>query len=285
MELSDVLICRKPEKQAGPLVLDSPHSGHIYPPDFGHACPVDWLYQTEDSYVDALFEAAPGLGVPLLAAQFPRCYIDPNRAEDDVDPELLEDPWPEANPTLRTQMGLGLIRRVFKQNNPRPIYDRKLSHDDVKRRLERYYRPYHAALQALLDETHAVFGAVFHLNCHSMPGPSTGATRHATDIVLGDLDGESCDSSFTRFAARSLKDMGYRVAVNRPYKGVEIVRKFSAPKGGRHCLQIELSRRLYMNEKTCEKTEGFARLQRDMGRFVDQLIDFSLQNSIDLAAD
>lgn len=266
-------------------MLDSPHSGHIYPPDFGHACPADWLRQTEDAYVDEIFTAAPGLGIPLLAAQFPRCYIDPNRAENDVDPLLLEEPWPGAEPTLRTQMGLGLIRRLFKQNNPQPIYDRKLSHDEVRRRIEGYYRPYHAALQALLDETHATFGAVFHLNCHSMPGLSSRATRLSSDIVLGDLDGASCDSSFTRFAVRSLKDMGYRVAVNRPYKGVEIVRKFSAPDRNRHCLQIELSRSLYMNEKTLEKTEGFNRLQHNMGQLAGQLIDFSLQNSIDLAAD
>lgn len=283
--MDDVFLCQKPDIQAAPLVLDSPHSGHLYPPSFRHACPRSWLRATEDSHVDEIFGAAPALGVPLLSALFPRCYIDPNRAEDDIDPLLLEEPWPGANPSARARMGLGLIRRLFRQSNPKPIYDAPLRHAEIRRRIDAYYRPYHAALRALLDETHAAFGAVFHLNCHSMPSPGRGASRLAPDIVLGDLDGAACCSAYTRFAARALKELGYRVAVNRPYKGVELVRKFSDPAGGRHSLQIELARPLYMNEKTREKTEGFNRLRADMTRFVIQLIDFSKENTLDCAAD
>lgn len=283
--MDHVFICQKPVKRAAPLVLDSPHSGKIYPADFGHACPKAWLEETEDSYVDELFGDAPALGVPLLSAQFPRCYIDPNRAEDDIDPQLLSEPWPyQPKPSARSDAGVGLIRRLHKQHNPKPIYDRLLTVDEAMQRVQDYYRPYHEALETLLDEGYDAYGAVFHLNCHSMPTFSSGSRLQA-DIVLGDRDGTTCDSSFTRFVSRTLKDMGYSVAVNRPYKGVELVRKFSDPAMGRHSLQIELKRSLYMDEQTREKNTGFDRLRRNMAKLTDQMIDFALENSLDLAAD
>jgi N-formylglutamate amidohydrolase len=284
-KVDGVYICQKPARPAAPLVLDSPHSGRVYPEDFNHACPKSWLEETEDSYVDELFGDAPERGVPLLSALFPRCYIDPNRAVDDIDPLLLDGAWPHsANPTARSSLGVGLIRRLHKQNSQREIYDRKLAVAEVEHRIDAYYTPYHAALKTLLDEAYAAFGAVFHLNCHSMPATATRASRPA-DIVLGDRDGTTCDAAFTRFAARSLKDMGYKVAVNHPYKGVELVRRYADPARNRHSLQIELRRTLYMDEQSREKHAGFARLKHDMARFTGQLADFARESAVDLAAD
>jgi N-formylglutamate deformylase len=284
--VQDVLICQKPPKQAAPLVLDSPHSGNVYPKDFRYDCPKAWLAETEDGFVDEIFGQAPQLGVPLLAALFPRCYIDANRAEDDIDPLLLEGTWPgPANPTARSAMGVGLIRRLFKQNDPQPIYNRPLTVSEIEHRINAYYRPYHKALAELLEATHRDFGAVYHLNCHSMPCSPGGAARHMPDIVLGDRDGTTCDSSFTQHAAKCLKEMGYRVAINKPYKGVEILRRHANPAQNRHSLQIELRRGLYMDEASRRKTPGFARMRKNMTLFVTQMIDFTRKNSIDLAAD
>jgi N-formylglutamate deformylase len=281
-----VLICQKPSRQAAPLVLDSPHSGNIYPEDFRPACPKEWLTETEDAFVDALFSTAPAQGVPLLSALFPRCYIDANRAEDDIDPLLLDAPWPgDINPSARSSMGMGLIRRLYKTAHPEPIYDRFLSPEEVEQRLSTYYRPYHSALKALLEETYNVFRAVWHLNCHSMPSTGGGSSRHGPDVVLGDRDGTTCDPGFTRHVSACLKQMGYRVAINRPYKGVEIVRRYAAPAQNRHSLQIELKRSLYMDEHTRQKSPGFAHTQQNMTRLISQIIEFTLKNTIDLAAD
>jgi N-formylglutamate amidohydrolase len=277
-----VFICQKPARRTAPLVLDSPHSGSLYPPDFDYACPKEWLLETEDSYIDEIFSAAPGLGVPLLCAQFPRCYIDVNRAENDIDPRLLSQPFPKARPTLRSDMGVGLLRRIYKQSDPRPIYNRPLTLREVEHRLHAYYRPYHAALTELLDDGYRIFGAVFHLNCHSMPG---NTAADLADMVLGDRDGSTCDAAFTRYAARCLTDMGYSVAVNNPYKGVELIRRHGAPRKNRHSLQLEIHRGLYMDEASRRKTPGFSRLQKNMTRLVAQLVDFAQRNSPDLAAD
>ena len=97
-----VLVRRDPAGEAQPVVLDSPHSGRDYPADFGHSAPIADLRRAEDAYVDELFAEAPRQGAALLAALFPRSYIDPNRHETDIEPAILAEPWPDAiQPTER----------------------------------------------------------------------------------------------------------------------------------------------------------------------------------------
>lgn len=266
-----------------PLVLDSPHSGSEYPEDFGYACPMDALREAEDTWVDEIFADAPGWGAPLLCARFPRSYIDPNRCLTDIDPLLLEtDKGGAAESSSRSAVGYGLIRRLVRPGLP--VYGRKISDDEINNRINRFYAPYHEALSSLLDEAVFRFGSVWHLNCHSMPSPDR---RGGPDIVLGDRDGTACGRDFLGMVRDSLIGMGYRVAINDPYKGVEILRRYGAPGAGRHSLQIELSKQLYMNEKTQERTEGFVRLKSDMTEMVRQCIDYvqSQGQALPLAAD
>src|ERR1700693_6407004 len=88
-EIPGVLWRRDPHAESLPLVLDSPHSGALYPEDFAYCCPLPVLRRAEDCYVDELFDAAPSHGATLIGAVFPRSYIDVNRAADDLDPGLL----------------------------------------------------------------------------------------------------------------------------------------------------------------------------------------------------
>src|SRR5262249_33301128 len=88
-EVPGVLWRRAPHGGRLPLVLDSPHSGSVYPDDFGFCCPLPVLRRAEDAFVDELYEAAPALGATLIGALFPRSYLDPNRAPDDLDPGML----------------------------------------------------------------------------------------------------------------------------------------------------------------------------------------------------
>ena len=260
------------------MVLDSPHSGRVYPEDFGHAVSFEALRRTEDAYVDRLFEGAAGLGAGFLTALFPRSYVDANRHETEIDPLLLADPWPgEAIFTDRVDKGLGVIRRLV---GPRlAVYDRLLPSAEIEARLERYHRPYHAKLQAMLDATHARFGQVWHLNCHSMKAMGRG--RHGQpapireDFVLGDLDGQSCDAAFRDLVAGELRAMGYSVAINAPFRGAELVTRHGLPAEGRHSLQIEINRRLYLDETSVATHQGFDRLKSDLDRLVARLVDFA----------
>ena len=273
----------RPTAARAPLVFDSPHSGRDYPDDFRAAATIDMLRQAEDSYVDELYAAAPAHGATLLAARFPRTYIDPNRSLLDIDASLLEAPWPgPAIPGRKSQLGVGLIWRVL--DSGEPIYSRKLSVDEVKRRIVRYHQPYQRAVKEALDEAHAHFGAVWHVNCHSMPAMSgriseEGPGKPRADFVIGDRDGTTCSSEFTAMVAAALRAMGYDVRINDPYKGVELVRAFSDPAAQRHSLQLEVNRRLYMNERTREKSEGFAKLRADIERLIAAIAAFAVERS------
>ena len=264
-----------------PVVLDSPHSGTTYPDDFRPAVPMTALRQAEDAFVDELYACGPRYGATLVAATFPRSYIDPNRSLLDVDTSLIDAPWPgPAAATRKTQLGIGLIWRVL--DTGEPIYARKLSVDEVRRRITEFHQPYQKAVKDALDATYAHFGSVWHVNCHSMPAMSSaiseeGPGKPRADFVLGDRDGTTCDPGFTAFVASLLSDMGYDVKVNDPYKGVELVRAFSDPPAGRHSLQVEVNRRLYMEERTGEKTPGFARLARDIERLVKAICDYAAE--------
>lgn len=273
-EIPGVLWRRDPDRDTLPLVLDSPHSGALYPDDFAYCCPLPLLRRAEDAYVDELFEAAPAHGATLIGALFPRSYVDVNRAADDLDPGLLAGALPSVlvpRPVTR----VGLVRRHAQPGVP--IYDGKLSPDDVLTRIERYHTPYHRVLDEACERLHREFGAVWHLNCHSMPsyGPSREERKGVyADFVLGDRDGTTCAADFTDFVAGFLRGLGYDVRINEGYKGVEIVRRQGRPADNRHSLQIEVDRALYVDQKSLEKLPGFDRLRTDLARLVEAIGGF-----------
>ena len=260
-----------PEGDAVPAVFDSPHSGSHYPEDFRSIAPMSVLRCAEDAFVDELFGAAPRHGAPLIAAQFPRIYIDPNRDLNDLDQAMLDGPWPEPLvPSRKTELGVGLIWRIMPPDAA--LYDRLLDVEEVRGRIERCWKPYHRAVSGAIDETHRRFGKVWHVNCHSMPARGNAASEDGpmmrAEFVLGDRDGTTCEPAFTTFVAGELRGLGYDVRINEPYKGVELVRRYSDPAAGRHSLQIEVNRRLYMDEKSREKNAGFATLQANLDKLV-----------------
>lgn len=266
-----------------PVVFDSPHSGRDYPEDFGSVLPIEALRSAEDAFVDELFAAAPEHGAVLLRALFPRSYIDVNRAADDIDPRLIDGAWPgPLSPGPKSELGIGLIRRAIAPGLF--IYDRKLGVAEVEGRIRRFWRPYHAALKAALDRAHAMHGAVWHIDCHSMKSVANGMTPDAAgterpDIVLGDRDGTTCERGFTRLVKEKLERFGFDVAVNAPYKGAEIVRRYGAPARGRHSLQIEIRRDLFMNEALHVRNEGFARVEAAMGDLAAAVCDYARARS------
>jgi N-formylglutamate amidohydrolase len=287
-EIPGVLWRRDPLGAEVPLVFDSPHSGSHYPEDFRFSCAFDLLRTAEDTYVDELYAAAPELGATLIGAVFPRSYLDANRAADDLDTALVEEPWPFAlSPSHKTRAGLGVVRRVARPGIP--IYDRKLTIAEIQSRVERCHTPYHNVLEEACRRVHRKFGVVWHVNCHSMPSQRNGKKGgHCADFVLGDRDGTTCAPQFTEFVARVLRGRGYTVRINEIYKGVEIVKRQGRPKAHRHSLQIEVDRALYMDQKTLEQTPSFGPLRDDITYLIGRLGDFAsagLSEGVRAAAD
>ncbi len=268
-----------------PLVLDSPHSGFVMPVDFGSVLSAQALRDGEDCFIDEMFLPSTASGVPLLAAQFPRTYLDPNRHAGDIDLDLLDGPWPDDplphTPSGKAAIGKALLWRTL--DDGRPIYHRKLGVAEVVRRIHHYHRPYHQALRGLLDAAHARFGVVHHFNCHSMNAFSGlmsagGAGVPRADFVLGDRDGTSCAPEITAFVRDHLQGLGYEVKVNDPFKGVELVRAYANPAEGRHSLQLEINKRLYLQDTPVlpddapQKSAGFVRLQHELSELIDQFL-------------
>jgi N-formylglutamate deformylase len=195
----------------------------------------------------------------LLAARFPRLYIDPNRTLDDIDESMLDAPWPgPVNPSPKTALGFGLITRVMRE---RPVYARKLTVAEVQHRIATCWQPYHDALWRTLDEAHARHGCLWHLNVHSM-GDDAYQTlklpeKPLADVVLGDLDGTTADEPTLALIETVLRDHGYSVARNDPFKGVEIIRRSGRPAEGRRALQIELKKSRYMDNASLQPHQGF----------------------------
>jgi N-formylglutamate deformylase len=263
----------RPAQQVLPLVIDSPHSGTFYPEDFGFAAPFELLRRGEDLFVEQLYANAPQFGATLIAASFPRAYIDPNRLLTDIDAQLLDAPWPgEVNAGPKTTLGVGLIWRLL---GDVPIYRRKLSVAEVQARIDRCYKPYHAALDEAIADAYRRCGAVWHLNVHSMPDDAYERLRlpvkPLADFVLGDLDGRTAAPEVTALIEGVLRAQGYSVARNDPFKGVEIIARNGRPAEGRHSLQIEIKRSCYADVKKHAPNAGFERMQRALDAMLQAL--------------
>ena len=269
-------IALTPPDRPTPLVVDSPHSGCFYPPEFHFLPSLDRMRRAEDAHVDRLLERLPAAGAPVLAARFPRTYIDVNRALHDLDAALIAGPWPEPlRPGARTRAGRGLVWRTLGHGDA--IYAGPLDAAEIRGRIDTCYRPYHALLAGLLDGAQRRFGQVWHLDMHSMAslGGRLAPDGHGSrrpDFALGDRDGTAASTAFTALVARTLADLGYRVAVNRPYRGAEVVRRHGRPGEGRHSLQVEVRRGLYMDERSGEPHEGLARIAADLETLARRIV-------------
>jgi N-formylglutamate amidohydrolase len=266
-----------PAEQTVPLVFASPHSGSDYPPSFIAASRLDplALRRSEDAFMDDIFAIAPEFGAPLLKATFPRAYVDPNREPFELDAAMFDAPLPAYVNTAspRVAAGLGTIARVVTSGEE--IYRGKLRFDEVRRRIDRLYYPYHEALQRLLDQTREKFGVCLLIDCHSMPsigGPmdsDPGLKRF--DAVLGDRFGSSCAAVVTETAERVLRGLGYSVGRNVPYAGGYCTHHYGRPRAQMHALQIEINRALYMDEQTVTRAPGIAEVKARIRQLIEGL--------------
>ena len=264
-----------------PLVLDSPHSGTVYPEDFRPVCDLATLRRAEDTHVEKLYAFASDMGAAWIEAHFPRSYLDANRDMTEVDTTMLDGPWTEPVSTdprvlSKVRLGKGLIWKLTDEGLP--IYDRPLTVAEVRQRIDQCWRPYHAAVAQAIDDAHARHGYSIHINCHSMPAI---AGSHATDFpglahadfVIGDRDGSTADPALSHRLCEHLRACGYSVDYNHPYKGVELVRRHGNPAANRHSIQVEINRTLYLDEATLALDEaGAARLQADLRSMVEMLL-------------
>lgn len=266
-EFDPPFVVHEPARQRVPVVFDAPHAGDQYPASFLAASRLDALAlrRSEDAHVDALFAEMPRLGAPLMRARFPRAYLDLNREPYELDPRMFEGRLPPFANTrsMRVAGGLGTIPRIVADGQE--IYRAKLPVEEGLRRVEALYKPYHRTLRGLLQRTSRAFGHAILIDCHSMPSTSLGRDGAGTaDFVLGDRYGTSCAPLVVDLIEDELRRRGFTVVRNKPYAGGFITEHYGEPAAGRHAVQVEINRALYMNERTIARAHGFTALAREL---------------------
>jgi len=267
-------LCR-PTSTPTPFIFTLPHSGRYYPQAMRRATHLSdhTLRLSEDAFVDQLFEHAPQCGGTLLVATHARAYLDLNRDELELDPTMFTPMLDEAavQETHRVKAGLGIIPKLVAENVP--IYTKPLPAREAFFRIESVYKPYHNKLAALISARQQQFGYAALIDCHSMPSEQKGGRHQGPDIVLGDNWGAACSRDLTSIAEELLIRMGFRVRRNVPYSGGFTTQHYGNPHQGRHALQIEINRAIYMNEATIEPLPAFEEIRDKLQRFSQKLMD------------
>ncbi|TPI58775.1 N-formylglutamate amidohydrolase [Mesorhizobium sp. B3-1-7] len=276
---------RSGAEQRVPFLFNSPHSGRHYPERFLAMARLDRnaIRRSEDCYVEELFGGAVALGAPLLAANFPRAYLDVNREPWELDPRMFAEPVPSFCNirSARVAGGLGTVPKLVGEGLD--IYPGRLPLAEAVGRVEAVYKPYHETLKRLLTRTHARFGYAVLIDCHSMPASiRVGDNGVRPDFIIGDRFGISASPALTEMAISLLVGMGYSVAHNKPYAGGFITEHYGRPARHLHALQIEVNRGLYMDERTFQKSAGFDALACNLTRFSADLMSMPDHHFVDL---
>jgi N-formylglutamate amidohydrolase len=250
----------EPAAHTLPFVFNTGHSGAVYPPHFIAASRLDALAlrRSEDAYVERLFAPVVELGAPLLRANFPRAFLDVNREPFELDPRMFDGRLPPFANTrsMRVAGGLGTVPRVVADGQE--IYARRLPVEEATARIEGLYKPYHRMLRSLIQRTAKLHGHCVLIDCHSMPSSSLGRDAEIkADVVLGDRFGTACAPALIDAFEAAFRARGFRVVRNKPYAGGFITEHYGEPNLGRHALQIEVNRALYMNESSLATHAGF----------------------------
>jgi N-formylglutamate amidohydrolase len=243
----------EPAANETPLVVEVPHAGMHVPTALAGAMvvPVRALARDSDVLVDALYARAPAFGASLIVARVSRFVVDLNRAESDVDADVVE------GAARGSRYNHGLVWRVTSEGER--VLARPLSRGELEERLATVYRPYHAAVRALLDRKRARFGVAVLLAAHSMPGTgkdSLGAPCLRADVVPGTRGRTSADGRFIDVVEAHARASGLSVRHDDPYAGGFSTQCYGRPGERLHAVQVELARRLYVDEATLKPRDG-----------------------------
>jgi N-formylglutamate amidohydrolase len=235
-----------------PVLLSVPHSGRDYP---------DWLVALaaggkpalatlEDPLVDRLVWRALQRGCAAVIARTPRAAIDCNRAEDDVDPSVVDGPR-RGRVSARARGGLGIVPARTQQHGY--LWRRAISPKQLDERLAQAHRPYHEAIDAQLALLVARFGCALLLDCHSMPPPVDGIPP----VVFGDCRGRAADGWISAEALAVTRRLGFEAGLNDPFAGGHVIARHGQPSRGIHALQVEIDRRCYLDGRLAKPGPGF----------------------------
>ena len=257
------------------VIFNSPHSGSLYTKEFIKSSKLNIhdLRTSEDAFVGELFNSARTSGCLFIEAKFPRSFVDLNRSHLELDPKLISGDF-HYEKTVRNMAGLGVIPRM--SGNGKEIYNSYIFIDEVIKRLKVFYFPYHRFLEDLIFLSKKRLGYAIIFDCHSMPSNlsvdfKNSKKNNASDIILGDVNGTSCSSFLTKKVKTIFERHDFLVTTNYPFSGGFITKNYGKPENSVHVIQIEVNKKLYMDEEKIKKNKNFENFQRKIQSIIEEL--------------
>jgi N-formylglutamate deformylase len=259
----------EPSGEETPVIVEIPHAGlWVDGPALATlVAPARSIGRDADLWVDELYADAPARGATLIAAHVSRYLVDLNRSERDFDAESVEGAPANARATR------GVVWRLT--SDGARVLDAPLPRRELERRLTIFYRPYHNAIATLIERKRARFGHAILIAAHSMPSFGRGAhgdaNVHRADVVPGTRGRTSASARFIDAVDAHARAAAFSVAHDDPYQGGFTTVHYGRPRNGSHVVQVELARRLYMDESSLQKNAGFDRVRRFCTELVTRL--------------
>lgn len=260
---------QKPDNNVLPFLVSSPHSGQFYPQNLLELTrlPLDELRKSEDSFVHELFHHVSNYGGSLLNAELSRIFCDLNRWAWELDPKMFKEqlpPWCDTE-SARVKNGIGTVHKI--SNSGKVIFKYYLSFTHIEKLIQNYWFSYHQQIKNFIHNFKNRFNGGIILDVHSMPSPRIQTPAFA-DIILGDNFSKSCCPLLINQTARYFQSKGLAVKKNIPYAGGYITSHYGNPLKNIHVLQIEINKKLYLNEECFQLNENFFRIQKIMTEFL-----------------
>ncbi|TQV71374.1 N-formylglutamate deformylase [Aliikangiella marina] len=246
-----------------PILISIPHNGARIPPQVAAKMrPAALTSVDSDWHLDRLYQFAGDMGCHFLIPEFSRYVIDLNRSSHD------DSLYPGADVP-----GLCPINQFDYQ----PIYrdGGEPNVDEIARRVETYWRPYHDKLSETLQSLSSRFGYVLLFEAHSIQSQVPRFFEGVLpDFNFGNFDEKSSSEGLTQLV-KDWRPEGYSKVFNQRFKGGYITRHYGEPLKNIDSLQLELSQATYMNESTLEYDNVKAgKVQLQLGSLFQSLAQF-----------
>ena len=270
-----------------PLIISSPHSGTLLDKNLSAKRNND-IYSfdsMQDMYVNEFSSGLDKCGFTVLQSNISRVVIDLNRNINEIDSKIIKN-LPsdiEINLSDKVRAGIGLI--TTKDASGNKIYDEKLDWMEVRDRINNYYLPWHNALKIAVKNLSTKFKRVLIIDMHSMPS-ETIYNNQLADFVIGNNFGKSSSDTAQKILSRVIESYGHSVSINDPYPGGYITKNYSSTDENIQCIQLEIKKSLYMNEKNFTKNDYFDEFSLNLKQIISKFFnEFDQKIDIDYAAE
>ena len=237
------------KKPKNPVLISVPHAGNFYPELFLKYLKLNLneIRKIEDFESDKILNLINRDSADIIIAKCSRAVIDLNRSRNAIDNNMFKEIFEKK--TIREkkmiEYGLGVFPKNISNNH---IYNQKLPISYGNYILETFYDPFHKMLTEQIKYLINQFGTCYHFDLHTMPSKALKNFKNKPDIILGNNFGQSCSTELLNYFKKNLKNFGLNIDINIPYSGGFITRNYGNPLKGVETIQIEINRKLYMNE-------------------------------------